>query len=221
MQNTPFSWHPVWLSLQVASAAWLLVFIGATWAAHFVARRTFRGKALLDALLTLPLVLPPVVVGYALLLLLGKNGFIGALLEPLGVRLLFTPAAAVLAAATVAFPLMYGTAKATFEAVDTHSLDAALSLGATPARTFWTVSLPLARGGLIAGSVLSFARALGEFGATIMVAGNIEELTTTMPTAIYSAAESGDLRLAGIFCALLAALNLLFVLGLSFWKRNQ
>jgi molybdate transport system permease protein len=215
-------WQPARLSLEVAAVAALLVFCCATLAAWLVTQRPFRGQSALDALFTLPLVLPPVVTGYALLLLLGRRSFVGAWLwESFGVRLLFTPAAAVLAGAAVAFPLMYGAAKASFLQMDGHLLDAARALGASPARAFFTVAVPLARGGLAAGVVLAFARALGEFGATILVAGNIAGQTATLPTVIYSAAESGDLRLAGFYAALLALFNFAFILALGALSQRK
>lgn len=215
-------WQPARLSLEVAAAALLLVFGLATLAAWTVTRRAFRGQAALDALFTLPLVLPPVVTGYALLILLGNRGLIGGwLARNFNIQILFTPAAAVLAGAVVAFPLMYGTAKASFAGIDGRLLDAAGALGATPSRAFFTVAMPLARTGLAVGAVLAFARALGEFGATILIAGNIAGQTATLPTAIYTAAESHDLRLASFYAGLLAAFNLVFILLLSFTARRQ
>jgi molybdate transport system permease protein len=193
-----FDWQPVLLSLQVATAALVLSFVSGTGAALLTARRNFPGKDVLEGIFLLPLVLPPVVTG-----------------------LLFTPYAAVLASTVVAFPLMYQSAKAAFVTIDPHLQDAAGSLGAAPRRVFLTVTVPLSWPGLLAGAVLSFARALGEFGATIMVAGNIAGRTTTMPTAIYSAAEGGDFRVAAIYSALLAVLNLLFIIGLNVWMRRR
>jgi molybdate transport system permease protein len=217
-----FEWQPVWLSLQVALGALVLVLPTATSAALLTARRDFRGKDLLEGLFLLPLVLPPVVTGYVLLVVAGRQGPLGYWLEhTLHFRLIFTPYAAMLASAAVAFPLMYQSAKAAFITIDAYLQDAARSLGATPQRVFWTVTLPLSWPGLVAGSVLSFARALGEFGATIMVAGNIAGQTTTMPTAIYMAAEGGELKIAGIYSAMLTVCNLVFIIGLSMWTRRQ
>ena len=220
--SSDFDWQPARLSLLVAAAALALIFGVATGAAWLVTRRHFRGQAALDAFLTLPLVLPPVVTGYALLVLLGNRGTVGSwLARHFHFQLLFTPAAAVLAGAVVAFPLMYGAAKASFSSLDGHLLDAARSLGATPARAFLTVAVPLSRAGLAVGAVLAFARALGEFGATILVAGNIAGQTTTLPTAIYTAAESGDFKLAGIYAGLLAVFNFIFILVLGFSARRK
>ncbi len=214
-------WQPVLLSLQVAAAALAVAFGLGTLAALGMAGRDFWGKELLEACFLLPLVLPPVVTGYALLVLAGRQGIVGLWLERhFEFRLLFTPYAAVVASAVVAFPLAYQSAKAAFVSVDPLLLDVARSLGAAPARVFWTVTVPLSWPGLAAGAVLSFARALGEFGATIMVAGNIAGRTMTVPSAIYMAAEDGDLRLAGLYSALLAVLNLGFILGLGLWSRR-
>ena len=215
-------WQPVLLSLQVAAAALVLSFVSGILAALLMAGRDFWGKDVLEGVFLLPLVLPPVVTGYALLVLAGKQGWIGIWLEKaFQFRLIFTPYAAVLASSAVAFPLMYQCAKAAFLSLDPHLQDAARSLGASAFRVFWTVTVPLSWPGLVAGAVLSFARAIGEFGATIMVAGNIAGRTTTMPTAIYTAAEGGDLRLAGIYSILLVVFNLLFIIGLSAWTRQR
>ena len=217
-----FDWEPIVLSLQVATAALILSFIGGTLAALLMTSRDFFGKDVLEGIFLLPLVLPPVVTGYALLVLAGKQGPLGIWLEQsFDFRLIFTPYAAVLASTAVAFPLMYQSAKASFLSLDPQLQDAARSLGASVPRVFFTVTVPLSWPGLGAGAVLSFARALGEFGATIMVAGNISGQTTTMPTAIYMAAEGGDFKLAGFYSALLAIFNLLFIIGLSAWTRRR
>lgn len=210
--NVEFDWSPVWLSLRVALAGGVGAFALGVLAALCTARREFRGKPLLEALLLLPLVLPPTVTGYLLLLLLGPQGLVGRWLDAnFGARLLFTPWAAILAGVVVAFPLAYASAKSAFENVSGSLLDASRSLGATPWRALWSVLLPLSWPGLLSGAVLAFARALGEFGATIMVAGNIEGQTATLPVAIYAATETGDLSRAGTLCAALAALNLAFI----------
>jgi len=217
-----FDWHPVILSLQVAAAALVLAFLTGVPAALVMARRYFPGKDVLEAIFLLPLVLPPVVTGYALLVLAGKQGPLGQWLQNnFEFRLIFTPYAAVLASAAVAFPLMYQSAKAAFLTIEPHLQEAAGAAGAAPLRVFWTVTVPLSWHGLVGGAVLSYARALGEFGATIMVAGNIAGKTTTMPTAIYMAAEGGDLRLAGVYSAFLALLSLLFIISLNLWTRRR
>lgn len=215
-------WQPVLLSLRVAGAALLLVAVAGTLAARAMTRRDFPGKDVLDGLLVLPLVLPPVVTGFLLLVLLGRNGPVGGFLErAFGVQLVFTVYAAVLAAAVVSFPLMYGSAKAAFQGVDRRLEDAARTLGAGEARVFLRVTLPLAWPGLVAGTTLSFARALGEFGATVMVAGNIPGETTTVPLAIFFAADAGEMRTAGAYSLLIAAASMAMVVGLNAWTRRR
>jgi len=217
-----FDWQPVWLSLRVALAALALVAITGTLAGRFFARRRFRGQGVVESFLLLPLVLPPVVSGFALLLLLGRRGWVGAWLwNRFEVQLLFSPFAAMLASALVSFPLMFYAAKSAFMSLDFELEDAASSLGASPVRVFWTVALPLAAPGLLAGLSLSFARALGEFGATILVAGNIAGQTTTISTAIYMAAEGGDMALAARYCAVLGVLNLVFVVLAGWVARGK
>lgn len=181
------------LSLIVASLATLIVVVLGIAAAYLLAKREFWGKELLDALLTLPLVLPPTVTGFYLIVLLGRRGLIGAFLyEYLGIQITFTWFAAVIAATVMSLPLMIKTSRAAIESVDVQFERAAHTLGENEWRTFWRVILPLARRGIIAGTILSFARALGEFGATLMLAGNIQGKTQTMPLAIYEAVTAGE-----------------------------
>lgn len=199
----------------------MLVLVSGVPIARAMSGRHFWGKDVLDSVFLLPLVLPPVVTGFVLLVLLGKRGPLGSFLKrALGWELIFTPTAAVLAAAVVAFPLMYSSMKAAFQSLDPQLEDAARSLGAAPSRVFWTVTLPLAWPGLVAGTLLSFARALGEFGATVMVAGNIPGQTTTVPTAIYFAAEGGDLKMAGLYAALIGAANLVLIVTVNHLARR-
>lgn len=210
-------WFPVWLSLRVAAVSVAATFLTGTACALLMVRRRFPGQAVLEALFTMPLVLPPVVTGFLLLLLIGKHGPVGQLWLQLFHRpLIFTPYAAMLAGMVVAFPLMYQSAKAAFLGVDTHLEDAARTLGAGEWRVFFTITMPLAWPGLLAGLVLSFARALGEFGATIMVAGNIPGLTQTMPLAIYFAAEANDLTTAGLYVIIISAITF----SLIFWLNT-
>jgi molybdate transport system permease protein len=215
-------WSPVLLSLRVGLSALAVIFVLGTLAARAMTRRHFPGRDVVDGLLVLPLVLPPVVTGFLLLVLLGRNGPVGRFLEgAFGVRLLFTLHAAVLAAVVVAFPLMYQSAKAAFQSVDTRLEDAARTLGAGEARVFLTVTLPLAWPGLVAGTVLSFARSLGEFGATVMVAGNIPGETTTVPLAIFFLADAGELRAAGLYALVISALSMVMVVALNVWTRRR
>lgn len=200
------------LSLQVASTATLLVVLAGTFIAYFLARRDFRGKELLDVLFTLPLVMPPTVTGYYLIVLFGRRGIIGGpLFELAGWTVMFTWQAAVLASFTVALPLMIKTTRAAIESVDRNLINASSTLGHAEAETAFKVILPLAKRGIIAGTVLSFARAMGEFGATLMLAGNIPGKTDTMPLALYSLAGSGEWSGAQGMVILLTALSGFFL----------
>lgn len=213
---------PVLLSLRVALSALAFVAVAGTLAARWVTRRDFVGRDLVDGLLILPLVLPPVVTGYVLLILLARTGPVGRVLDrAFGIRLVFTLEAAVIAAAVVSFPLMYQSAKAAFAGVDRRLEDAARTLGAGEGRVFLRVTVPLAWPGLVAGMVLAFARALGEFGATAMVAGNIPGVTATVPLAIYSLADAGQLRRAGAYALVISLFSLALVVGLNAWTRRR
>ncbi len=184
-------WNAVVTSLKVATASVALGLPFAVGLGYFLARWRSAGKWIVETAVNLPLVLPPVVTGYLLLLLMGRNGHLGRLLDEfLGWRVVFTWYAAVAAGAIVSFPLMVRTIRVSFRSVDTRLEEAARSLGRSRLSTFYRVSLPLALRGIVAGSVLGFARTLGEFGATIMVAGNIPGQTQTIPTAIYSLVQS-------------------------------
>ncbi|OGR07225.1 MAG: molybdenum ABC transporter permease subunit [Deltaproteobacteria bacterium RIFOXYD12_FULL_50_9] len=208
--------HPVLfslvLSIRVAAVATVfIVFVGVA-VAFFLSRRDFWGKELLDTLLTLPLVLPPTVTGYYLIVLFGRNGLIGRFLfEWLGWSIMFTWYAAVLASFVVALPLMIKTTRAAIEAIDENLIRASYTLGHSEWWTALKVILPLARKGILAGAVLSFARAMGEFGATLMLAGNISGKTSTMPLAIYSAASSGDRVQANIMVLLFTLIAAMFL----------
>jgi len=182
----------IWLSIRVAGVATLVVLPIALAVAHLLARRRFPGRALLDALTHLPLVLPPVATGYLLLVLFGRQGPIGALLARVGVVLAFHWTGAALAAGVMAFPLVVRPIRLSIEAIDREVDDAALTLGAAPLARFLRVTLPLAAPGVIAGAVLGFARALGEFGATITFVAAIPGETLTLPSAIYLATQSPE-----------------------------
>jgi len=178
------------LSLQVAIAATLLSLPLGFAVAYLVTFVRFRGKIVLEVLINLPLTLPPVVVGYFLLLLFGKHGWLGALLNDAGIRIIFTLKAAVIASAVVGFPLLVRSLRIGMESIDPQLINASRTLGATWHDTLLSVILPLSLPGLLAGSSLMFARSLGEFGATIIVAGNIPGVTQTIPLAIYEYAAS-------------------------------
>ena len=196
------------LSLRVAVLATVVNALVGVPLAYVLARRRFRGRAFVDLLVTLPLVLPPTVTGYYLIVLLGRRGWLGAPLYAVtGWTLAFTWYAAVVAASVMALPLLVRTARAAIESVD-HDLEkAAYTLGRSEWRTALEVTLPLARNGIIAGLVLAFARALGEFGATLMLAGNIPGKTQTVPLAIYTAVQTGEQHATLALVAILTALS--------------
>jgi molybdate transport system permease protein len=200
------------LSLQVASLATVFVVIAGIAIAYFLARRFFCGKEVLDMIFTLPLVLPPTVTGYFLIVLFGRNGLIGrALYETTGWGIMFTWYAAALASFVVSLPLMIKTTRAAIESVDGNLIRASFTLGHSEWRTALKVILPLAKKGILAGTVLSFARAMGEFGATLMLAGNLPGKTNTMPLAIYSAAASGERTQANMMVLLFTVISGLFL----------
>ena len=185
-------WSPLELSLRVAGTATLVSFVAATLMAWLLARKKGPMPALLDALCTLPLVLPPTVLGYYLILLVGRRGLLGHWLAEMGINLIFSWKGAVVAATVVVFPLIYKSARAALEQVDSHLENAARTLGASEWRVFVSVSLPLAWKGIFAGLMLAFARGMGEFGATLMIAGNIPGKTQTLALAIYDAFQAGN-----------------------------
>jgi molybdate transport system permease protein len=187
------AWLALWLSLQVATWATLACLVLGTGVGYALARWRFPGRDLVDTLLTLPMVMPPTVLGYYLLVLLGRKGWLGGwLYDTFGIQLIFTLTGAVIAATVVAFPLVFKPARAAFEAVDPQMQDAARVLGISEAGVFWRVTLPLAWRGILAGVLLGFARALGEFGATLMVAGSIPGKTQTLSIAVYEAVQAGQ-----------------------------
>ncbi len=206
---------PLWISLKTAFTATVITFFLGIATAWWVFNYHGKGKNLIDGLLTLPLVLPPTIVGFFLLLILGRNG-IGQL-QPLGITVIFTWYATVIAAIVVAFPLMYKTALGTFKQIDSNLLAAARTLGASEWRVFWQIALPLSQSGIIAGTILTFARALGEFGATLMLAGNIPGKTQTIPIAIFFAAEGGEINSALGWVLVIVAVSLAATFGLNYW----
>lgn len=202
-------WQSLQLSLLVVFVSTLIVAVIGLALAYLLARSKFRGKELLDALLTVPLVLPPTVTGYYLIVLLGRRGLLGSYIYDLtGWTFSFTWQGAVVAAVVVSLPLMIKASRAAIESVDPRYEIASYSLGKGKFETFRRVILPLAKRGVLAGVVLSFARALGEFGATLMIAGNIPGQTQTMPLAIYEAVASGEDHNAQILALLLTAVSI-------------
>lgn len=214
-------WSPLWISLATSITATAITLVLGLAAAVWRERRTGPAMALVDGIFLLPLVLPPTVVGFLLLVLFGRNGPLGKLLLKLGATVVFSWPATVIAASVVAFPLMYLTARAALEQVDAHFLQAARTLGASEWRVFREVTLPLAWPGVLAGTILSFARALGEFGATLMLAGNIPGKTETIPIAIYFALEADELQRAAAWCALDVAISMALLGGLYYWTHAQ
>ena len=200
-------WQITWFTLVTAALATLLMLPPGLLVAWALARRRFRGRLLLDTLISLPLVLPPVATGLLLLALCAPLGPVGRVLARAGVQVVFTWKAVVLAMAVMGLPLFVRTARAGFEQVDRRFEAAASTLGASPLRVFLTITLPLARPAVVGGAILGFARALGEFGATIIVAGSIPGYTRTLAVAIYSFAETGrdrDAAALALVCAAIA-----------------
>lgn len=195
--------NPIFISLKVALTASVINLLFGVCVGYVLARKRFFGRDVVDTLLALPMVLPPTVLGYYLLLVLGREGWLGQWLEEkFGIYLIFTWQAAVLAACIVSFPLVLRPARAAFEAVEEHYEHAARTLGISEIGIFWRITLPLAWRSICAGVILAFARSLGEFGATMMVAGSIPGKTQTLSIAIYEAAQSDQQNLALIFVGL-------------------
>jgi molybdate transport system permease protein len=212
---------PLWISLATSVTATIITFVAGLAAAVWRERYTGAAMALVDGFFLLPLVLPPTVVGFLLLLLFGRHGPFGKLLLRFGATIVFSWPATVIAAAVVAFPLMYLTSRAALEQVEPELLQAARTLGASDWRVFKEVALPLAWPGVLAGTILSFARALGEFGATLMIAGNIPGRTETIPIAIYFAVEADEMQRAFSWCAVDIVISLALLSGLYYWARTQ
>lgn len=213
MMNSDF-WSPILLSLQTATVALFIVMILGILIAKWMSRSKFKGKVFLETILLLPLVLPPTVVGFLLIILLGRNSILGSILENfIGQPIMFTWSAAVIAAAVVAFPMMYQSAKIGFLSVDRRAEEAARVDGASEWKVFLSITLPLSAKALVAGVILSFARALGEFGATLMFAGNLPGKTQTIPTAIYVAFESGNMEAAWLWVSVIMVISFLMLLS--------
>lgn len=218
-------WSPLWISLHTAVATITIVFFIGVIIAWWVERLHSQSlKIFADAVITLPMVLPPTVAGFFLLYFFGNNRFLGQLIYQLtGIKIAFSWLATVLAAAVISLPLMYRSARGALSQVDKGMLEAARSLGMTEWRIFWRIHLPNALPGIIAGGLLAFARGLGEFGATAMIAGNIAGRTRTLPLAVYSAVAAGDWDAAGWYVAVIVGICLLVVIGLNvyLYKTKQ
>ena len=212
----------LWLSLKVAGLATLLNIVLGTAAGFVLARWRFAGRDVLDTVLTLPMVMPPTVLGYYLLVLLGRNGPIGGWLQnTFGINLIFTWQGAVIAAMVVTFPLVFKPARAAFEGVNPQLEQAARVLGLRERSVFFRVSLPLAWRGILAGVLLAFARALGEFGATLMVAGSLPGKTQTLSIAVYEAVQAGEDALANQLVLLISMVCILILLAVGRLARAR
>ena len=217
---------PFILSVEVAFVSTIITFFVGIYAAIIIVRIK-KFSSLFDIIFTLPLVLPPTVVGFFLLLIFGRNSFIGGLLSKVGISLVFDLKGAILASFIVAFPLMYRTSRGAFEQIDNNIINAARTLGKSENWIFWRIILPNSWQSILSGTILSFTRSLGEFGATIMIAGNIPNKTQTIALAIYTAVQSGDRELAfkwviiivAISCVSIMMMNI-FVPSASFIKRR-
>ena len=215
--------EPIFLSLRIATIATVFSFIFGVLLAYILNKKNVPGKNIWETIITLPMILPPSVTGYFLLMLLGKRGAIGsALIDLFGFKIIFTWYAAVIAACIVSLPLMYQNVKAAFLNVDPAYEKAARTLGSSEFRIFRTITFPLAWPGIISGIVLAFCRAIGEFGATLMVAGNIPGKTQTVPTAIYYAVENGNTTEANTLVMIMTVFSFVLILSLNKWleKRN-
>lgn len=218
---------PVWISLQTAAATMVIVFFAGILTAWWVvSRKNEATKIIADGVLTVPLVLPPTVAGFFLLYLFGNNRILGRFfIENFGIQIAFSWLATVLAAAVIAFPLMYRSARGAFEQVDVELLQAGRTLGMSERSIFLRVLLPNALPGIVSGGVLSFARGLGEFGATAMIAGNIVGKTRTLPLAVYSSVAAGEMDTAFDYVVIILTVCLLMVIGMNWYlyrcKKQQ
>jgi len=212
--------RPFFITIRVAILATVVTFFLGLLAANFVYKMK-RGKGIVDAIFTLPMILPPTVAGFFLLLAFGRNGFIGGFLHSIGIPVVFTWTGAVVASIFVAFPLMYRTARGAFEQIDENVIHAAETLGFSKFKIFWTLKVPMAKAGILAGTILAFARALGEFGATIMLAGNIPGRTQTMAIAVFSAVSAGNREVAYIWVAILSTMSFVIIMIMNRWGTNN
>lgn len=217
----PNDLSPLWISLKTASVATIVTFFLGIAAAYWMLGYRGKGKAIIEGIFVSPLVLPPTVVGFLLLMLLGKNGPLGQILHLLNIDVVFTWYAVVISSTVVAFPLMYKTALGAFEQIDGNLPRVARTLGASELTIFWRVSFPLALPGILAGATLAFCRALGEFGATLMLAGNIPGQTQTLPIAIYFSVEAGATQEAWIWALTIIAISFSAISSVNFWEQKR
>lgn len=214
------NYSPMYISIKSATIATIIVFILGIYIAYKVTKLN-KFKAIIDGVLTLPMVLPPTVIGFFLLSLLGKQSIIGSILSNYNKSIVFSPTANIIAAAVVSFPLVYRTSRGAFEQLDKNMIYAAETLGISNIKIFFRIILPNCFSTIIAGTVLAFARALGEFGATIMLAGNIPGKTQTMSIAVYTSVQSGNTDLAYKWVAIMLAISLISMLVINIFERTQ
>ena len=216
-------WSPIWISMKTAALSIVLTFFLGVWAARMVVTaRSEKIKMILDGILTLPMVLPPTVAGFFLLMIFGVKRPLGQLfLNVFGVKIVFSWAATVIAAVAISFPLMYRAARGAFEQVDVTLIYAAQTLGFSERRIFWQVILPSAMPGVLSGAILAFARGLGEFGATAMLAGNIAGKTQTLPLAIYSQVAAGNMSKAYQYVWIIVVISFLVVVLMNVLSRRE
>jgi molybdate transport system permease protein len=211
---------PLLISFKTVLATTIITFFLGIAAARWMARYAGKFKGIIDGIFILPLVLPPTVVGFGLLLLFGKNGPLGELFALMGTTIVFSWPATVISAVVMCFPLMYMSARGGFEQVDRNIENAARTLGASEWRIFWTVTMPLAWPAIVAATILAFARAMGEFGATLMLAGNIPGKTTTIPVAIYFNIQAGHMDQAAVLVTIVLVISFASLLALAYYKRK-
>ncbi len=209
---------PLIISLEASLIATVIVFVSGVFTA-WVVTIAKKSKVFFDTVFSLPMVLPPTVIGFLLLILFGKNSFVGEFLSRFGINMVFSLKGAVAAAFTVSFPIMYTTARGAFEQVDSIYIDAAKTIGMSRLSIFTRIRLPIAWPGMIAGIVLTFARAMGEFGATIMIAGNLPGRTQTMSVAVYTAMQSGNRELASRWVAVILCISFLSIISVRLWNE--
>lgn len=211
---------PLILSLKTALTATFITFFLGIYAARLMLIIPRKLRAVFDGFFTLPLVLPPTVVGFFLLIIFGKNSIIGQALLSLGIRIVFSWSATVIAAVIVAFPLMYRTARGAFEQLDYNLICAARTIRMLEGKIFWTVIIPNTFSSIMSGTILSFTRALGEFGATLMIAGNIPNKTQTVSLAIYTAVSAGEMHLAFIWVMIICVINFSVIILMNLCNRS-
>ena len=216
-----FDWYPLWNSLRIAAISCVLVFFTGIFFAYYAARLPRTVKGVLDVILTLPMVLPPTVCGYFLLLVFGVKRPLGIFLLQFGVKFVMTRYGGVLAAAVVAFPLMYRTARGAFESFDKNLAYAGQTLGLPNRYVFWRIRMPACRQGILAGTVLAFARALGEYGATSMIAGYTPGRTATISTTVYQLWRTDNDALAFRWVCVNLAISAVVLLAVNFLEKNQ